>query len=78
MPGGQVAVYNRNTNFTAYDPEFASPYAENFTLSVTRSLNRNMTLDVRYVGTIGKKREGLLNLNLQMSTTTRNSGMRSR
>jgi len=64
VPGGQVAVYNRNTSFTAYDPKFSSPYAENFTLSVTRSLNRSMTLDVRYLGTIGKKREGLLNLNL--------------
>ncbi len=64
LPGGQVPVYNRNTNFTAYDPKFSSPYAENFTLSVTRSLNRSMTLDVRYLGTLGKKREGLLALNL--------------
>ena len=31
---------------------------------MTRSLNRSMTLDVRYLGTLGKKREGLLALNL--------------
>jgi hypothetical protein len=64
LPGGQIAVYNRNTAFTAYDPKFSSSYAQNFTLSVTRSLNRSLTLDVRYLGTLGKKREGLLNLNL--------------
>jgi hypothetical protein len=64
VPGGQIPVYNRNTAFTAYDPDFATPYAQNFTLSVTRSLNRYMNIDVRYVGTMGKKRQGTMNINL--------------
>src|SRR5262249_42509373 len=32
-----------------------NPYAENITLSVTRSIRSNLTLDVRYIGTLGRK-----------------------
>ena len=52
VPGGQVAIYNRGTNFTAYDPEFATPYTENYTLSVARQLARNATLEVKYIGVL--------------------------
>src|SRR6185436_7756066 len=40
------------------------PYTQNLTMSVTRSLNRYLTLDMRYVGTLGRKRQGTYNLNL--------------
>jgi hypothetical protein len=63
VPAGQIPIYNRNTTFTAYDPEFATPYVQNFTMSVTRNLGRNYTVDVRYVGTMGRKRSGTINLN---------------
>jgi hypothetical protein len=63
LPAGQIPVYNRATTFTAYDPEFATPYVQNFTLSVTRSVARNYTIDLRYVGTVGRKRSGSINLN---------------
>jgi hypothetical protein len=63
LPAGQIPIYNRATTFTAYDPEFATPYVQNFTMSVTRNLSRNYTLDVRYVGTMGRKRSGTINLN---------------
>ena len=63
-PGGQVPIFDRATTFTAYDPNYATPYTENFTLSVTRSVGRKVTVDVRYIGVMGKKREGNLNLNL--------------
>ena len=63
VPAGQIPVYNRATAFTAYDPEFATPYVQNFTMSVTRNIGRNYTMDVRYVGTMGRKRPGNLNLN---------------
>ena len=62
-PGGLVPVYSRSTTFTAYDPAFATPYVNNLTLSVTRSIARNMTLDVRYTGALGRKRAGTINLN---------------
>jgi hypothetical protein len=32
-----------------------TPYVQNLTFSVTRTLNKNMTLDVRYVGTLARK-----------------------
>ena len=62
-PGETVPVYGRTQSFTAYDPNYATPYTQNLTLSVTRSLNRAMTLDVRYVGNLTRKSSGSLNLN---------------
>jgi len=38
-----------------YDDNYVAPYIQNFTFAVTRSIRRNMTLDVRYVGTVAKK-----------------------
>ena len=38
-----------------YDDTYVAPYVQNFTLSVTRSIGRKVTVDVRYVGTIAKK-----------------------
>lgn len=63
VPGGQIPIYNRAGGFTAYDPNYATPYVQNFTMSVTRNVRRNMTVDLRYVGTYGKKLTGNLNLN---------------
>jgi hypothetical protein len=41
-------VYNPQANLR-------NPYAENVTLSVTRSLRNNLTLDLRYIGTLGRR-----------------------
>jgi hypothetical protein len=38
-----------------YDDNYMAPYIQNFTLAVTRSIGRNMTVDVRYVGTVARK-----------------------
>jgi hypothetical protein len=38
-----------------YDDNYLAPYIQNFTLGITRSIGRNMTLDVRYVGTVARK-----------------------
>jgi hypothetical protein len=62
-PGQTLPVYARSTSVTAYDPDFATPYTQNLTLSVTRSLSRAMTIDVRWVGTLARKQQGTLNLN---------------
>jgi hypothetical protein len=64
VPGGTIPIYNHATNFTAYDPTYATPFTHNLTFSVTRSLHRYVTLDMRYVGTLGRKRQGSYNLNL--------------
>jgi hypothetical protein len=63
LPGGTLNIYQR-TNLSAYDAHYVTPYTENITMSVTRAINRNVTLDVRYVGTLSKKQDGQLPLNL--------------
>jgi hypothetical protein len=62
-PGGSFAVYQRSGDFTAYAPDWVTPYTQNFNLSVTRTLSRVLTLDMRYVGTRGLKLSGEQNLN---------------
>jgi hypothetical protein len=50
-----------------YNPEkgIVTPYAQNLTLSLTRSLSSNLTLDVRYVGTLARKQwNPVLNINI--------------
>jgi len=63
LPGGTIPVYTRNTAFSSYDPNYVQPYTQNFSLSVTRVVSRNVTVDVRYVGTVSKKQPGSFNLN---------------
>ena len=62
-PGATVPIYGRSVTFEAYDPQFRTPYIQNITMQVTRSVMRNMTLDVRYVGTFGRKMDHTVNLN---------------
>lgn len=62
-PGAAVPIYGRSIGFEAYGNTSVSPYTENYTLSVTRNVSRNYTVDIKYVGTIGKKQAGNLNLN---------------
>jgi len=62
-PGQTVPVYGRSASFTAFDPDLATPYSQNITLSVTRALSRQLTLDVRYVGNLTRKSTGNINLN---------------
>jgi len=64
LPGATIPVYTRATAFSAYDPNYVTPYTENITLSVTRAVRRNVTVDMRYIGTLSKKQPGSYNLNL--------------
>ncbi len=70
-PGQAIPIYTRSASVQAYDPNFVTPYTQNLNLSVTRSLSRLMTLDVRYVGTLARKQSGSLNLNTSTVTITR-------
>ena len=47
----------------AFDPNLYTPYIQNFTLSITRQITRNFTLDARYVGTKGVGLYGWFDLN---------------
>jgi hypothetical protein len=65
LPGGTLPIYaTPNTRVYGFAPDYATPYVENFNLSLTSSIRRNMTVDVRYVGTQAKKQNGDINLNL--------------
>jgi hypothetical protein len=45
----------RNATLQTFDPNYTSPYVQNLTLSVTRTVNKNITVDLRYVGTLSRK-----------------------
>jgi hypothetical protein len=50
-----------------YNPEkgVVTPYTQNLTLSVTRSLSKSVTLDLRYVGTLSRKQwNPVFNINI--------------
>jgi hypothetical protein len=51
----QPVPLTRSQALTVFDPNLRTPYVQNLTFSVTRTLNKNMTLDVRYVGTLARK-----------------------
>jgi hypothetical protein len=63
LPGGQVPIFSRSVGQNGVDLSFATPYTQNFTLSVTRNVRQNVTVDVRYIGTQAKKQMGNFNLN---------------
>ena len=56
-------MYSR-ANISAYDPHYVTPYTQNFTLSLTRSINRYVSMDLRYVGTVSKKQDGEIPVNI--------------
>jgi hypothetical protein len=67
LPGRALPLYGRlNTPLptTTYDPNHVTPYTQNLTLSVTRQVSRNLTVDVRWTGTLGRKLDGSLNTNV--------------
>jgi Carboxypeptidase regulatory-like domain len=85
-PGiGNLPVSTRaSTTVYGWSPNYVTPYAQNFNLSVTTEVARNMTVDVRYIGTQARKLLGDLNINtnniyynqelLDALTVTRNGG----
>ena len=58
-----VPLTSRSTSLTVWDPNYVSPYVQNFTFSVTRELAQKFTLDVRYIGTKGTKLSGGVPIN---------------
>src|SRR5678815_2879288 len=62
-PMTPIPITERNTAITIFDPEYTSPYVQNLTLSVTRAVRKNVTVDLRYIGTLSKKQYTSINLN---------------
>jgi len=63
LPVEQILITDRTQNITAYDPHYVSPYIQNMTLSVTRNLSSNLTMEVRYIGTLTRKNFNTVDLN---------------
>ena len=54
---------DRSGLLNAFDPNFVTPYIQNLTLSVTRTLTSKLTLDLRYIGTLSRKLPTNMDLN---------------
>jgi Carboxypeptidase regulatory-like domain len=54
-PMQPVPLTDRTQQIYVPQANLRNPYAENLTLSVTRSIRNNLTLDVRYIGTLGRR-----------------------
>ena len=64
-PGGVYPLGARAQNIAGiFDSKYKGPYTQNLTLSVTRQINRALTADVRYIGTLGRRLDSGVNLNL--------------
>jgi hypothetical protein len=62
-PLSTLNIKNRDFTLSVYDPEIVNPYTQSLNLSVTRNIGSNVTMDVRYIGTLGRKGVGNLDLN---------------
>lgn len=63
-PMQPVPVTDRTQQIYNPQPGLVNPYVENITLSVTRSVRSNLTVDVRYIGVLGRKQwNAFFNLN---------------
>ena len=71
-PGGQIPIYNRNTAVFAYDPNFKSPYTQNMTFSLTRTVSRDLVVDLRYEGALGRRRADGNGLNVNLANVYHN------
>jgi hypothetical protein len=58
-----VDVKERSQGFTVYDSNMVNGYIQNFNVELQREIARNLTMEVRYIGSKGTKLEGTLNLN---------------
>ena len=63
LPLSTLAIQNRTGTLSVYDPDIVNPYTQSLNLSISRNIGSYVTLDVRYIGTLGRKRVASLDLN---------------
>jgi len=54
-PMQPVPLTDRSQQIFVPEAGVRNPYAENITMSITRSVRPNLTVDLRYIGTLGRK-----------------------
>jgi hypothetical protein len=62
-PGFTIPITERTQSIDSWDPNFVNPYIQSFNFSITREVGKNITADIRYVGTKGTKLYGSVPLN---------------
>jgi len=59
LPRGQilepVTLNARNVAISLYERKYANPYVQNFNVELQRDLGKNMTMELRYIGSKGTK-----------------------
>ena len=60
-PMQTIPLTDRLQSLYVPDPQLVVPYAQNLTLALTRSITPNITLDLRYVGTLARKQRSAQN-----------------
>ena len=63
VPLQPVGFTDRTKGIEAFDNNFVSPYIQNWNLEVQRSLNKDLSVAVRYIGSKGTKLEGEVPVN---------------
>ncbi len=64
LPGIQVfTLYDRRQNISVFAPDYKYPYIQNLTFAVTRNVTSNLTVDLRYIGTLTRRNFSTLNVN---------------
>jgi len=57
---------------TVYDENIKNPYVQSLNMSMTRNIGNNLTFDIRYIATLGRKSISSINLN---TVNYRNNGL---
>jgi Carboxypeptidase regulatory-like domain len=63
VPLQPIGFTDRTKGIEAFDNNFATPYVQNWNLEIQRSLNRSLSVAVRYIGSKGTKLEGEVPIN---------------
>jgi hypothetical protein len=53
----------RSQAISVYDSDFQAPYIHNLTMSLTRNIHNKLTVDLKYIGTLSRKRSSSFDIN---------------
>jgi hypothetical protein len=62
-PMTAIPITDRSQTGNFFDPNYTSPYIQNLTLSLTRAVRSNVTVEARYIGTLARRLYTTVNLN---------------
>jgi hypothetical protein len=63
LPVQQIPLTSRTATIQGYDPNYVNPYIQTLTLSMTGNVNRHLSVDARYIGTLTRKNFSTININ---------------